>query len=156
MGEAVARFGGRRVSHPVARGAVSHPTWAQEMDELVTLTLGAARWARRSPDLAVAESATPVARGAVSHPKWAQVDEMSQSPWTNHPNNRVRPELGEASAELSEPPVGCSQSPKLWVRPEGRGGRQIWRLQSQPPRSSGCSESPKMGARGRDESVTLD
>ena len=86
---------------PVARGAVSHPKWAQKMDELVTQTLGAARWARRSPDLAVAESATPVAPGAVSHPKWAQVDEMSQSPWTNHPNNGVRPESGEASAELS-------------------------------------------------------
>ena len=28
-------------------------------------------------------------------------DEMSQSPWTNHPNNGVRPESGEASAELS-------------------------------------------------------
>ena len=87
---------------PVARGAVSHPKWAQEMDELVTQTLGAARWVRRSPDLAAAESATLVTQGAVSHPKWAQeMDEMSQSPWTNHPNNRVRPELGEASAELS-------------------------------------------------------
>jgi len=45
--------------------------------QLVTQTWGAARWVRRSPELAVAESATPVARGAVSHPKWAQVDEMS-------------------------------------------------------------------------------
>ena len=39
---------------------------------------------------------------------------MSQSPWTNHPNNGVWPELGEAVTRvwwsLSQPPLsqGCS------------------------------------------------